>query len=87
VGSEKAIEQMNAPDSGFTWKDSYVFVFETQEAKLLSHPAERLIGWSMLEFKSVDNVMVFQEILKNLTKANKGWISYQVLINQKPPPV
>ena len=87
MGSEKAIQQISAPDSGFTWKDSYVFVFETQEAKLLSHPVERLVGWSMLEFRSVDNVMVFQEILKNLTKANQGWISYQVLINQQPPPV
>ncbi|MCP4671387.1 MAG: hypothetical protein GY857_08765 [Desulfobacula sp.] len=86
-GSNEAIKQLNQPDSGFTWKDSYVFVFETQKAKLLSHPSQRLVGWSMLEFRSADNILVFQEILKKLKVADQGWISYQVLINQEPPPV
>lgn len=87
IGPDEAIKQLNQPASGFIWKDSYVFVFETQEAKLISHPSQRLVGWSMLEFRSADNIMVFKEILDNLAHADQGWISYQVLMNQKPPPV
>ena len=87
VGPDEAIKRLNQPGSGFTWKDSYVFVFETNKAKLLSHPVKRLVGWSMLEFRSADNIMVFKDILKNIATSDRGWISYQVLIDQKPPPV
>jgi hypothetical protein len=41
----------------------------------------------MLEYVSADNVTVFPEILTSLEKVDHGWISYQVLINNKPPPV
>ena len=87
VGPDAALKQLNQPDSTFRWKDSYVFVFETNEAKFMAHPSQRLIGWSMIEYRSVDNIMVFQEILNSLNKVDRGWISYQYLINQKPPPV
>lgn len=85
VGLDEAIKQLNKPGSSFTWKDSYVFVFETKNAKLLSHPSQRLIGWSMLDYRSADNVIVFKEIIDNLTKTDRGWISYQMLIDEKHP--
>jgi hypothetical protein len=87
MDTEAAIEQLNRPDSGFIWKDSYVFVFETREATLLSHPVKRLVGWSMIEFRSADNIPIFREIINNLATEDHGWISYQVLIDQKPPSV
>jgi hypothetical protein len=87
VGPEAALQQISQPDGGFQWKDAYVFVFETKEAKLMSHPSKRLIGWPMLEYRSVDNKQVFKEILTRLTAHQQGWITYQILIDQKPPPV
>ncbi len=72
LGQEKATNQLNQPGSTFTWKDSYVFVFETQEAKILAHPSKRHIGWSMLEYRSADNILVFKKILDNLAETDQG---------------
>ncbi len=87
VGRDEAIKKMNQSGSSFRWKDSYVFVFDTPKAILLSHPSQRLVGWSMLKFRSADNILVFQEIIKHLSQSDQGWISYLMLINQKPPAV
>ena len=87
VGAEAALAKLNQPDSAFRWKDSYVFAFDTNKAELLAHPSQRLLGWPMIEYRSADNVMVFKEILDHLKNTGNGWISYQYLINQQPPPV
>lgn len=87
VGPDGALKQLNQPGSVFRWKDSYVFAFETKEARLMAHPSQRLVGWPMIEYRSADNIQVFKEIINNLSKGEHGWISYLYLANQKPPPV
>jgi|GEM_PF-1327348 len=87
TGAEEALKQLNQKGSSFRWKDSYVFAFDDQEAKLMAHPAQRLLGWSMLEFVSADNVAIFSEILKNLETADQGWISYHHQVSQDQPVV
>jgi signal transduction histidine kinase len=87
IGVESAMEKINAPESPLRWKDSYVYCFDTDDFKLLAHPIQRLIGRSMKEYRSADNILVFQEIAKSLANAKDGWITYKYLKPGETEPV
>ncbi len=65
----------------FTWKDSYVFVFNCSKLELAAHPNNKLIGlnmsklWDKNKDKSKRKLHVV-ELCQRSTNPNGAWVEY-----------
>jgi len=76
-GLEAALSKINDPASEFTWKDSYVFVLDSETAKVLAHPAvPKLVGKEQSGLKDSNGKMFFLEFINVGDEKGEGWVDY-----------
>lgn len=77
-GLDSVIPKINDKKGLFLWKDSYVCIMDTKEAKLLAHPylPEHLIGVSLIKSKDIYDKEFFREFLNVANSKGKGWVDY-----------
>jgi signal transduction histidine kinase len=78
IGKEAALKQINDRNGPFVWKDTYVFVFETDSCVLVGHPIKpALIGKSLIGMRDFNGKLFFVEMIDLAnSKAGKGWVEY-----------
>jgi cytochrome c len=75
-GADAAIAEINKRDGRFVWKDSYVFLMNT-EGNMLAHPIKAsLVGKNMLDIKDSNGKFLFQEFIRVAKKSGIGWVDY-----------
>jgi len=60
--------------SKWSWKDTYVFVFDCKADKMLAHPT--LEGKAVLALKDKKDKEFFKDLCKSSEGAHGGWVSY-----------
>lgn len=76
-GLEAALAKINDRTSEFTWKDSYVFVLDSETARVLAHPAvPKLVGKEQAGLKDSNGKMFFLEFLNVAKEKGEGWVDY-----------
>lgn len=78
IGKEAVLKQINDKNGPFVWKDSYVFVFETDSSVLIGHPIKpALIGKKLIGMRDFNGKLFFVELLDLAnSKEGNGWIEY-----------
>ena len=75
-GKAKTLEEINYRDGEFVKGELYIFVINMQ-GRMLAHGGHpRLVGKSMIDFKSVDGQYINQEFIKMAGKDGHGWLTY-----------
>lgn len=78
---DEGLEAFNDPKGEFVWKDTYVFVIDCGEMKILAHPKAKRIGKDIKNNQD-KNPDPAKKIYHNRTMCeiannpNGGWISY-----------
>lgn len=71
------ISEFNTPNSRWVWKDSYVFVYDCHQNKMLAHPIRPdLVGKPLLQIKDNNNKSIFEDLCKAGAKPTGGWVEY-----------
>ena len=85
MGLEAALEKINDPNGPFTWKNTYVFCFEDETAKMLGHPYvySEALGISLKNKADVNGKKYFEEFLKIAKTKGEGWVSYMYKVKKK----
>lgn len=66
-----------APTGKWVWKDSYVFVYNCQQNKMIAHPIRPdLVGKPILQIRDNNNKLLFEELCKAGNKPQGGWVEY-----------
>lgn len=75
-GADAAKAEINKKDGQFVWKDTYVFMMDT-DGVMLAHPVKpSLIGKNLLEVKDSKGKLFFQEFIDVAKKDGEGWVDY-----------
>ncbi|WP_051148608.1 DJ-1/PfpI family protein [Desulfospira joergensenii] len=77
-GLDAVIPKLNDKKGPFVWKDAYVFLLDTKEARLLAHPylPKRMHGIRYMERKDINGKEFFREFLEKANSEGKGWVDY-----------
>jgi len=77
-GLASVILKINNKKGPFVWKDSYVGIMDTKEAKLLAHPylPKRLIGVGLIKTKDIYGKEYIKEFLNVANSRGHGWVDY-----------
>jgi signal transduction histidine kinase len=71
------IAAFNSNKGNWVWKDSYVFVYNCQQNKMLAHPLRPdLVGRPLLQIKDNNNKPIFKELCEAGNKPHGGWVEY-----------
>ena len=78
-GMEATVAKMNDRGGPFVWKDSCVFCFGDENAKLWGHPyfPPHALQRPMKEWRSLTGDQPFKIILEAANLKNEGWVSYK----------
>ena len=76
IGLDAALAKINDPNGPFIWKDTYVFVFEDENCKILAHKSPVAIGYVAKDLKDVNGKLYFHEFLQVAKTKGEGWVSY-----------
>lgn len=77
LGLEGAKAQLADPKGPFVWKDTYVFVLDTENSTNLIHPVTpSLVGKPLAGIKDVNGKMFFAEFINVAKTAGQGWVDY-----------
>ena len=76
IGLEAALAKINDPNGPFRWKDTYVFVFEDENCKILAHKNPVAMGFVAKDLKDVNGKLYFHEFLQVAKTKGEGWVSY-----------
>jgi len=77
LGLEGAKAQLADPKGPFVWKDTYVFVLDTENSTNLIHPVTPgLVGKPLAGLKDVNGKMFFAEFINVAKTAGQGWVDY-----------
>ena len=77
-GIDAVIPKINDRKGPLLWKDSYVCLLDSKEAKMLAHPyfPKSMMGVSLIKTKDVAGKEIFREILNVAKSEGKGWVDY-----------
>lgn len=77
-GADAAFSEINANPGAFVWKDTYIFVLDSETGNILAHPIKpALIGKELLSLKDINGTMIFVELLKAAkSDSGEGWVNY-----------
>jgi protease I len=77
-GLAAVVPKINDKKGPFLWKDSYVFLLDAKEAKILAHPyyPESMMGVSLIKNKDLNGKEIFKEFLDVANSEGKGWVDY-----------
>ncbi len=75
-GADAAKAELNKKDGPFVWKDTYVFMMDT-DGVMLAHPVKpSLIGKNLIEIKDSQGKLFFQDFAAVAKKDGEGWVDY-----------
>ncbi len=75
-GLDAAKEEISKKDGAFVWKDTYVFMMDT-DGVMLAHPMKAsLVGTNMMETKDSKGKLFFQEFATVAKESGEGWVDY-----------
>lgn len=61
----------------WTWKDSYVFVFDCRKDRMIAHPFRPdLVGKPIMQIQDNSGKFIFQELCKAGRNPTGGWVEY-----------
>ncbi len=77
-GVEASIEIINDKSGPFVWKDTYIFLIETDTTTLLAHPMEpSLIGKNHIGRKDANGKLFVVEFTHHANSVKgHGWVDY-----------
>lgn len=74
---ESGFAEFNAKDSQWVWKDSYVFVYNCQQDKMIAHPFRPdLVDKPILQIKDTKGTPLFEKLCEAGKKDHGGWVEY-----------
>jgi signal transduction histidine kinase len=72
-----AFAEFNAKSSAWVWKDSYVFIYDCQQDKMIAHPFRPdLVDRPILQIKDSKGTPLFQKLCEAGKQENGGWVEY-----------
>lgn len=77
-GLDATIAEINKKDGKFVWKDTYVFLMDT-EGRMLAHPmSPALIGKNLLDMKDKGEPgkLLFKAMVEVAKGKGDGWVDY-----------
>lgn len=77
-GLDAVIPRINDKNGPFLWKDSYVCLMDTRDARLLAHPylPKSRIGISLIKARDIHGKEFFREFLNVANSKGSGWVDY-----------
>ncbi|EXI81150.1 MAG: Methyl-accepting chemotaxis protein 4 [Candidatus Accumulibacter appositus] len=67
----------NNRDSNWVWKDSYVFVYDCRQDRMIAHPMRPdLVGKPIMQITDNSGKYIFKELCKAGNQAHGGWVEY-----------
>ncbi len=74
---DAGLTEFNDKTSQWVWKDTYIFVIDCENGKMISHPvSKQLLSKQLLGFTDVRGNLIFVNICEAGKKANGGWAEY-----------
>ncbi len=74
---EAGLDEFNKKDGKWVWKDTYVFVFNCDEGKIVAHPIKpQLIGKNLIGLKDVKGNLFFVQLCEAAKNPKGGWVEY-----------
>lgn len=75
---DSAIAEFNsAKNSQWVWKDSYVFVYNCQQNRMIAHPFRPdLVDKPILQIKDTKGTLLFQKLCDAGNNKTGGWVEY-----------
>ncbi|MCE5334310.1 MAG: cache domain-containing protein [Desulfobacteraceae bacterium] len=71
------LQEFNQRDGRWVWKDSYVFVVDTDTVRVLAHPiTPQLLGRTMIGLKDIKGNFFFIQFCEKVRKDGEGWVEY-----------
>ena len=75
---EEAFKTINDKNGRFVWKDTYVFVINSEKLSISAHPINAdLIGKELSGLKDSSGRYWFAEMVMVGTKDGEGWVQYE----------
>ncbi|MBF0443394.1 MAG: cache domain-containing protein [Oligoflexales bacterium] len=73
-GNDEAIKQIN--EGKFSWKDSYVFIINT-DGVTMGHPERKdHIGKNQIDLKDSNGLFFIKKFIEVAREKNEGWVTY-----------
>lgn len=74
---DSAIAEFNAKSSQWVWKDSYVFIYNCQQNRMIAHPFRPdLVDKPILQIKDTKGTLLFQKLCDAGKNKTGGWVEY-----------
>lgn len=71
------VTDFTAPTSRWVWKDSYVFVYNCRQNKMLAHPLRPdLVGRPIRQIQDNNNKLIFEALCNAGNQRQGGWVEY-----------
>jgi len=69
--------EFNSKDGPWTWKDSYVFVYDCRLDRMVAHPMRPdLVGRPLMQITDNNGKVIFKELCKAGSDPRGGWVEY-----------
>jgi len=73
---EAGLAQFNDPDGPWSWKGTYVFVFDCGSGLIIGHPSKDLVGTDLTTRVDKDGFKFNVALCAEAAKPNGGWVQY-----------
>lgn len=74
---DSGFAEFNAKNSKWVWKDSYVFLYNCQQNRMISHPFRPdLVDRPILQIKDSKGTLLFQKLCEAGKLKDGGWVEY-----------
>jgi cytochrome c len=69
--------EFNNRDGSWVWKDSYVFVYDCRQDKMIAHPMRPdLVGKPIMQITDNAGKYIFKDLCKAGNEPHGGWVEY-----------
>jgi cytochrome c len=73
---EAGLPQFNDPKGPWSWKGTYVFVFDCSKGLIIGHPSKDLVGTDLTTRVDKNGFAFNVALCKEAQKPNGGWVEY-----------
>ncbi len=73
---EAGLAQFNDPKGPWSWKDTYVFVFDCSKGTIIGHPSKELVGTDLTTRADKNGFKFNVALCGESQKPSGGWVEY-----------
>ena len=73
---ESGLAQFNDPKGPWSWKDTYVFVFNCEKGLIIGHPNYELVGTELAARADKNGFKYNVALCEEAAKPSGGWVEY-----------